>query len=322
MGLQKIVDVLKTKNNFLVTSHINLEGDALGAELAFAHLVRALGKRACIVNDDVVPYGYDFLTGAEEISKVKQLKNINFDCFAILDCSDLRRCGEVAHILVNRAIPIMNIDHHVSNENFGEVNWVNEHASSCSEMIYTLFKTLRIPFTKEVALALYVGIMTDTGSFRYSNTTHYTHEAAAELLTFGLKVPEIYKNIYGNIKFQDAMLLARILPTIKRQFSGRVAVFEIKQGLLKNKRIDFDLSEHILSFGRGIKGVEAVLLFKENALVKNEIRVNFRSQGKIDVNKIARFFGGGGHKTASGATIKGALSSVRRKVLAKIKESL
>lgn len=322
MSLKKVVGFLKRKNNFLITSHMNLEGDALGAELAFLWLVRSLGKQGVIVNDDLLPYGYDFLPGVEEIRRPKASQQERFDSFAILDCSDLKRCGEVAHLLVDRHIPILNIDHHISNENFGEVNWVEERASSCSEMIYKLYKAMRIPLNKEIATALYVGILTDTGSFRYSNTSSYSHQAAAELVSHGLNIPQIYKNIYGSIPYADALLFTKILPTLKRCCAGKIAWFQIKRSQLGKRKIVFDLSEHILTFARGIKDVEVVLLFKENLGTSNQVRVNFRSQGEVNVNKIARFFGGGGHKTASGATINGTLESVRRRVLAKVKESL
>jgi phosphoesterase RecJ-like protein len=118
------------------------------------------------------------------------------------------------------------------------------------------------------------------------------------------------------------LLLTEILPGMKREAQGKLIWFQIRQSMLKNRKLCFDLSEHVLSFGRAIKDAEVVVLFKENLGVKDEIRVNFRSQGKVDVNKIAAYFGGGGHRTASGATIRGPLDSVRKKVLAKIKENL
>jgi phosphoesterase RecJ-like protein len=179
-----------------------------------------------------------------------------------------------------------------------------------------------LPFDRDTALCLYAGILADTSSFRYSNTSPATHKAAAELLKYNLDVPFIYQSIYENIPFQDMRLLIRILPKIGRAAAGRIAWFQIKQKLLKNKKISFDLTDHVLSFGRAIKDVEVVALFKENLGVKNEIRINLRSQGKVDVNKIAAYFGGGGHKTASGATVCGKIEQVRRRVLAKIKESL
>ena len=322
MSLRKVVEYVKKHKNFLITSHTNPEGDALGSELAFYNMLKKLGKNATVINEDSLPYGYDFLPNKNKIIKFKNnLKNIEFDCFVVLDCSDLSRTGEV-YRLNSRQKPILNIDHHISNKKFGNINWVEPHASSCSEMIYKLYKALHLPLDRDAAIPLYTGILTDTGSFRYSNATSFTHRAVSELLKFNLDVPQIYKSIYENIPFEDMKLLARILPGIRHEAKGRIIWFQIKHNMLKDRNLSFDLSEHILSFGRAIKDVQAVVLFKENLGVKNEIRVNFRSQGKVDVNKIAQFFGGGGHKTASGATVKGNIDNVRRRVLAKIKENL
>ena len=322
MSLRKVVASLRKNKSFLITTHTNMEGDALGSELAFYGILKKLGKKATIVNEDALPYGYEFLPNTDKIIKYKDnLKEIKFDCFVALDCSDLNRTGEV-YRLNSQQKPILNIDHHISNQKFGDINWVESCASSCSEMIYKLYQALRLPIDKDTAILLYTGILTDTGSFRYSNVTSFTHKAISELLKFNLDIPKIYKSVYEDIPFEDMKLLAKILPAMKRDAGGRIIWFQIKHNMLRNKKLSFDLSEHILTFGRAIKGVEVVALFKENLGVKNEIRVNFRSQGKVDVNKIAQFFGGGGHKTASGATVRGKLDDVRRRVLAKIKENL
>jgi len=322
VSLKKVVECIKRNKYFLITAHTNLEGDALGAELAFYQILKKLGKFATIINEDELPYGYEFLPGASKIKKFKpNIKGIRFDCFVALDCSDLKRTGEVYRI--NTAgKPILNIDHHISNERFGNINWVEPNVSSCSEMIYKLYKKLRLPLDRNTAIFLYTGMLADTGSFRYSNTTSFTHKAVAELLKYNLDIPQIYKSIYENVPFSDMQLLSRILPEIKRQAGGRIIWFQVKKNMLKNRKLSFDLSEHILSFGRAIKDAQVVVLFKENLGVRDEVRMNFRSQGKVDVNKIAQFFGGGGHKTASGATIGGTLEQVRKKVLAKIRESL
>ncbi len=322
MSLKKVIECIKRNKSFLITTHTNLEGDALGSELAFSGLLKALGKRAIIVNEDNVPYGYDFLTGLKSIKKLKNnLKDMRFDYFVTLDCSDLKRCGQVSKINISNK-PILNIDHHISNARFGNINWVDSHSSSCTEMIYRLFKELRVSFNRDIALFLYVGMVTDTGSFRYSNTTSLTHKAVSELLRYNLDTPQIYKNIYENIPFQDMKLLIKLLSTLRIEAQGKIAWFQIRRDMLKSKRISFDVTEQILNFARAIKGVEVAVLFKENLRTRNEVRVNLRSQGKVDVNKIACFFYGGGHKTASGATVQGKIDKVRKKVLAKIKESL
>ncbi len=323
MALRRIIAQIKGHANFLITSHVNLEGDALGSELAFARLLKALGKTPIIVNEDKLPYGYDFLSGVSSIKKYKDnLEGIKFDCLVALDCSDLKRTGEV-YRLNKENKPILNIDHHISNVRFGTVNWVDPYASCTCEMIYELYKKMGVKPDKEAALALYAGIVVDTGSFRYSNTSAATHRVAAELLKYGLDVVEIYKNVYGNLPFKDMKLVAYVLNNIQRRHRGQIAWFEASAGLLKRYRpLYVDLTDYVMNFARAIKDVEVTVLFKENLGVKNEIRVNLRSQGKVDVNKIAQAFGGGGHKSASGCTVHGRIDAVKRKVLKKIEEAL
>jgi phosphoesterase RecJ-like protein len=322
MSLKKTIACIKRNKRFLITAHTNLEGDALGSELAFFKLIRKLGKQAVVVNEDGLPYGYGFMPQAGSIKKFnKKLWGLKFDCFVTLDCSDLNRCGDVAR-LAPLAKTTLNIDHHPSNTNFGDINWVDPKASSCAELIYRIYKRLRIPFDRETALLLYAGILTDTGSFRYTNTTWSTHEIAAELIRYGIDVSGIYQSVFENIPFSDVKLLFEILPRIRRDASGRIAWFLIENKIFKHRRVYFDLSERLLGFARSIKDVEVAVIFKENLKVKDEVRINLRSQGEVDVNRIASFFGGGGHRTASGATIKGKLETVSRKVLAKIKEAV
>ncbi len=323
MSLKKIIAQIRKNRNFLITAHVILEGDALGSQLAFYWLVKKLGKNAVIVDEDNMPYGYDFLPGIEKIIKYKDnLKNINFDCFVALDCSDLKRTGEVWRL--NKCDkPIINIDHHISNDHFGTYNWIVSHASSACELVYKLYKAMKVPLGQEAALCLYTGIVCDTGSFRYTNTSWQTHKIASELLKYDIKPAQVYKNVFGNYPLKDMRLISRILNNIRANAKGNLIWFEVKKEWLKQyKTIYADLSDQVLSFGRQVKGAEAVVLFKENLGLKSEVRVNFRSQGKVDVNEIAKFFGGGGHRTASGCTIPGRLDDIKKKVLRKIEEQL
>jgi bifunctional oligoribonuclease and PAP phosphatase NrnA len=322
MNIKTVIAFIREHKRFLISSHTNMEGDALGSELSFAFLLKKLGKTPVIVNEDDVPYGYDFLPGTGMITKYnRKVTNIRFDCFVTLDCSDLRRTGEVYRMNTEHK-PVLNIDHHVSNAYFGDVNWVDPQACCACELVWRLYKKLRVPIGRDEATVLYAGVLTDTGSFRYSNTTSMTHEIAADLVAQGVDVPAVHRNIYGNIPYGDLKLLAQILPTMQRSSDGKVVWFEIHKELLKKqKKIYFDLSESILNFARSLKGVEVVVLFKENLAAVGEVRVNFRSQGAVDVNAIAQKFGGGGHKTASGTTVRGSLPDIKRKVLASVKKA-
>ncbi len=322
MSLESVIRTVKEKDNFLITAHTSPEGDAIGAQIGFLRLVNKLGKKAVALNQDALPYGLDFLPDAARIQKLgPKSSRIDFDCMVVLDCSELSRAGKVA-ALRRSSSALINIDHHISNDNFGDQSWVEPSASSCSEMIFRLYKEMGVALDRQAALALYVGILTDTGSFRYSNTSGLTHQAVSELLQFDIDVPQVYRYCYEDIPFKDMKLLAGALGGIRREASGRIIWCELRRKFLKKDIRSFDLGENVLSFCRSVKGVEVAVLFRERFGSKGEIRVNLRSRGKVDVNKIASHFNGGGHRTASGATVKGALASVRRQVLAKIRSSL
>ena len=322
MSLDRAAAFVKKYDNFLITAHTNPEGDALGSELAFWHLLKKLRKNAFILNEDDIPGPYAFLPGLEAVRRYKKnMRGLKFDCFAVLDCSDLHRTGEVYRI-AGRGKRSLNIDHHISNRSFADVNWVDAKASSCSEMIYRLYRKLNVPFCRRSALCLYTGMVTDTGSFKYTNTTAATHRAVADLMQFGIDAAAVYRAVYESLPYRDVKFLSSLFPLIRRDKGGRVIWFTLARRLLKGQQLTIDLTEHILSFARAVKGVEVVALFKENPGAENEIRVNLRSQGCVDVNRIAQSVGGGGHRTASGATVKGTLAQVRRRVLKRIREEL
>ncbi len=322
MSLKKAVECIKRNNRFLITVHTSLEGDALGSELAFYNLLKKLGKQAVIINDDIIPAEYAFLPGVNRIKRFKgELKNLPFDCFVILDCSDLSRCGGVAHFSSAQKT-LLNIDHHISNSRFADVNWVEPGYSSACEMVYRLFKEMRLGLDKETAMLLYVGILTDTGSFHYSNTKSATHKVAAELLSHNLSAAKIYRQAYANIPFRQMKILGSILSTLRSDASGRVLWLQLKNNFKAEEMAGFDLSEYLLSLMRSVKGMEVAALFKEGFRKRGEVRVNLRSEGSVDVNKIARFFCGGGHKTARGCTVKGSAEEAARRVLRKIKEDM
>jgi phosphoesterase RecJ-like protein len=320
MGLKKVIEEIKKNNSFLITTHVNVEGDALGSELALMGLLAHLGKKTLLINSDDVPEEYKFLPGIKNIKRLNQLKDKAFDAFIVVDCSDLGRCEKVA-----RAVPsdtlIINIDHHISNNNFGQINWIKPYSSSTSEMIYELYKNMHVPLDRNKALCLYTGILTDTGSFHYSNTTPRSLNIAADLIGYDLEIHKIYNNIYQNIPFSDARILSEIITRMRSDMRGKVVWFSITKHFFRTRKISIDLAEHVLNFGRLIKEAEVIVLFREYSAAGGRIRVNLRSK-TLNVNKIAKIFGGGGHKNASGAIVEGTLKTVERRVIRKIKEWL
>ncbi len=285
---------------------MNLEGDALGSELATYLLLRKMNKQAIIYNHDSTPQAYSFLPHVKVI-KNELDSSYAFDVALVLDCSDSFRTGKVKDYL-SRAKIIVNIDHHISNTFFGDINWVDPKASSASEMIYRLCRELKV-MNRKIALCIYTGIFTDTGSFTYSNVSSRVHRITAELFRYKILPDKIYDSLHSFCQLNDIKFIGKILSSIKADPSGKIIWSLIRYWPKK----DYDLTEVIFSIMRFLRDAEVFLLFKK--LGKNKVRVNFRSRSKVDVNKVAKFFGGGGHKRASGTTMSGNLSSVEKKVI-------
>jgi phosphoesterase RecJ-like protein len=319
MSLKTIKTAIKKFDKFLISAHINPEGDSIGSQVAMASLIKNLGKTAVILNEGPVPHVLRFMKGTEEILK-EIPADFDFKAAILLDCPDLTRIGKVAaHITEDKAI--INIDHHVSNENFGSYNWVNAGCSSAGEMVFELFKAFKIKIDYDAAVAIYVAIMTDTGSFKYTNTAPKTHRIAAELIESGVKPYEMYSRIYETSSIQDTNLLGEALQTLKVTEDGKIAWLWVTKEILKKTKASLEGTEGIINFARSIDGAEIAVLFRETG-TENRVKVSFRSKGSTDVNKLAASFGGGGHATASGCTVFGTIEEVEKKVLDKAREMI
>ena len=314
--MKEIVSEINKHKKFIITAHINLEGDSLGSQLAMKELIKGLGKEALIVDSDAVPGQYKFLPNTSEISN-KIDKKIDFDAILVLDCPNLKRIGRVNDLITKDKV-IINIDHHISNEKFGTVNWVDPSASSAGEMVYKLFGAMNVPLTKEAALSLYIAILTDTGSFNYENTSGVTHKIAGELLGYGLDPASVSESIYDRRSVSDIKFLALVLSTIKINKEGDVAYLEITKDMLKKTGSNISTSEGFVNYARSIDKVKVAMIFKEDLSMPGKVSVSFRSKGGVDVNKIAANFGGGGHKNAAGCSLNMALNKAIRTIIPRI----
>ena len=322
--MKEAIEAIKKNKRFLITAHVNLEGDSLGSQLAMKELLIGMGKEAFILDSDPVPEHYRFLPKAGEVSN-KLDKVQDFDAAIVLDCPTLNRTGKVKEIIGKKARLVINIDHHISNEKFGQINWVDPNASSAGEMVYRLFKEMGAKLTKEVALSLYIAILTDTGSFNYDNTSSVTHEIAGELLGYGLDPALVSESVYERRSIEDIRLLALVLDTLKVNKNGTVAYIEVTKDMLEKTKADIAKSEGLINYARSIDKVKVAVLFKEDIKDKNKINISFRSKGNgdvMDVNRIASTFGGGGHTKASGCVITGSLEEAKKKVLARIEKEI
>jgi len=292
---KKVMEKIRNNKKFLVAAHINLEGDALGSVLGTYQLLKKLNKQVTVYNHDATPTIYKFLPSSEVIKN--ELRKQRFDIALILDCSDSSRAGKVKDYLGNVDY-LINIDHHISNTYFADLNWVDPKASSACEMIYRLCKKFGI-MNKEIATCLYTGIFTDTGGFTYTNASSEVHRIAYHLLQYNIVAQDIYTKIHSCCLMKDLRFIARVLSSVKVDPRSRLCWALIERW---PKRSDFDITEVIFSIMRLSKEADVFALFKR--ISKNEVRVNLRSRSKVDVNRVAKFFGGGGHKSASGTTMR------------------
>ena len=311
--------ILKCKS-FILSTHVNPDPDALCSELALAKYLQSIGKRVRILNEEEVPERFKFLPGSSMLEKLPKTKDLSYDAAIIVDCGDLERIGKVQNVL-NKLKPIINIDHHVTNDLFGSLNLVKPKASSAAEVLYDLFVQAKAKLTKDIAVLLYLGIMTDTGSFRYDNTTARVHEIVSRLLgDFQFSTSDLYKRLYEAIPVNDVALFTKAINKFDLLYGGKVVCVSLRKSLLKKFSAEVDLRDKIFSYLRMIKDVKAIVILTE---FKNDLtRANFRSQSEIDVAKIAAYFKGGGHKKASGCVVEGDLRVAKIKILKQLEKVL
>ena len=305
IALKKIVDKIKMSKSFLITAHMSLEGDALGSELATYILLKKLKKRVVIYNNDPTPETYKFLPFNRVIKN--SIKDEKFDVAMVVDCSDLSRTGKVKDI-VNKAGCIINIDHHISNTNFGDLNWVEPSSGSASQVLYHLCEKFKI-IDKDIAICLYTGISTDTGNFTYASTDSQTHKIVSVLMEYDLQPHKIYDALHSLYNPSDLNFIGKVISSLKFDPLKKICWAKITDWQNEN----YDITEVVFSMMRQLKDPEVFFIFKRSD--KNKTRINFRSRGRIDVNKIAKFFGGGGHKNASGTTIEEPIEKAEKKVI-------
>ena len=318
--IKKIASGLKHYKSFLITSHTGPDGDSIGSQIALALLLKRLKKKVAIINEDPVPELYQFLPHSNLISKIKnsKLKIKNFETVVVLDCSNLERTGNVGSLIPKLKI-IINIDHHLDNSRFGNLNWVDKKASSVAEQIFSLGKCLKIPLDKKLATLLYTGIITDTGSFQY-HLTPDTHKIIATLISKGAVPEEITKNVYQSLPFTSFKLFGLGLSTLRETPDHRVCWMKITKEMYRKTKASPENTEAFISYLQQIKNIKILFILKE--ATKNKTKVSFRSIGKIDVQKLAKKFGGGGHRNASGATLTEPIGRAEKTILKTIKETI
>ncbi|MER2138903.1 MAG: bifunctional oligoribonuclease/PAP phosphatase NrnA [Succiniclasticum sp.] len=304
-SLAETGELLKSAQKLVIVSHVSPDGDTLGSSLALMHALRTLGKDVIMNVDDDISTVYSFLPGIEEFRRFAPDESVDADLLVIIDASSADRAGNAMELVKARAV--LNIDHHKTNTRFADYLYLDSDAAATAEIVYSLLEVMGIDLTTDIATCIYEGIYTDTGSFKYSNTTSNTLKTAAELLGYGVNPSLISDNMELKSRSQVEML-RKVLETLTFLKDGKIAYIEIAPELYDHN-VDTDA---FISYPRYVEGVEIALLFKQ--VEDNLTRVSFRSK-EIDVAKIALSFGGGGHKKAAGCSIYAPMEEAKKTVL-------
>lgn len=315
ISAKNALDLINKYNNIFICSHIQPDGDSLGSVLALAMAIKKYNDKANVkvIKVDNIPKDFLFLPGVDMFKEYDEEDEV--DLFISLDSSDKERLGNGEYFL-SKAKAVINIDHHITNEKFGNINIVIPSASATCEIVYKFINMMNIDIDKDIASCLYTGINTDTGRFMYSNTTYEVHMIVAELMKTGIDTDYINRNIYQNKSIEKTKLFIEALNKLELYNNDKVAITMITQEMLDKTKATIEDSEGIVSFIRDIDTIEVACLLKE--ISENEIKVSLRSKEYVDVSKICIKFNGGGHKRAAGCTINKNLNVAKKMILDEI----
>ena len=299
----ELVQRIKQGQRFVVASHQRPDGDAIGSAMAMALALRAIGKEATVVIDGIPPV---FLQPFPDVASIRITPEVTdvFDAALIMECSELSRTGVKG---LDRS-PVLNIDHHPGNTGYGAVNWVDESAAACGEMVFTLIEALGLPITRDVATHIYLAILTDTGSFHFSHLSPRTYEIARRAVEAGADPQWIARTHYDSNSLARVRIFGAVMSGMVIVDEGRVALLSITRQTMTDLAGTSDDLEGLINFPLTVKDIEAVAFFKE--VGDHDWRVSLRSKGNVDTGAIARGHGGGGHRNAAGCAARGPLDDV------------
>jgi phosphoesterase RecJ-like protein len=306
----KFKEIIDRAQRFLVATHVDPDGDALGSAFALSFALTALGKDAAVYLKDKIPYRYEFLPKPANI--VHELSKAGYDALIVVDCGDLSRVGGV-HASLKEMGYLVNIDHHETNEAFGRLNIVDERASSTAEILYLILKTLCVQIDFNIAVNLYTAVLTDTGSFRYDSTTQRAFAICEEMTRFGVRPSYVAGEVYESHPKERFQLLCLVLGTLETFKGDKIATAHVSQAMFEKTRTNREYTEGFVEYLKEIRGVEVACLARE--ISDGQYKVSMRSKDGVDVASVARSFGGGGHERAAGCTIQGDIDVVKNKLI-------
>lgn len=322
-AIARLAAELHRGDRVALSTHINADGDGCGSEAALARLLAQMGIRAHVVNPTPWPAMYQYLLGDDVVDRSRNgtAALAGIQRLVVLDISDVRRLGALADSVRAMPVPPLVIDHHLPGEEpAGTLHLADVDACATGELVFDFAVTLGLEITPAIAAALYTAILTDTGGFRYSNTSPRCHAIAARLLATGVDPEEMYRRIYASVPKGRMGLLRDALDTLQVDEAHGLAWVTIAAGALEHYGVTSDDLDGIAEYPRSIEGMRLAILFRD--LGHGKVKISFRSVRGVDANALARRFGGGGHARAAGALVPGTLDEVREKVLTEARVTL
>jgi phosphoesterase RecJ-like protein len=316
-AVPRICQALLLRRTFLVTSHARPDGDSIGSQLAMAFALEALGKRVRIVNADAAPEHYQGFPGMDRIEIAPSVDASSADAVIVMECSDPSRTGLTG--LESHPF-VINIDHHAGNKMYGAINWHDESAAACGEMVFDLIRALGVPLTFEIATHVYLAILTDTGSFHHSNITPRTFDICRRAVEAGVNPAAMARRVFDSNSFGKLKLIGALLDRMELLDNGHLAVLYIDDAMLKACGCTHNDTEGIINLPLTAREIQAVAFFK--VATNGDVRVSMRSKYDVDVRRIANMFGGGGHKNAAGFTVTEPLQDVRPRIVALLADEI
>lgn len=311
----RIADEIRKRRRFVISSHVRPDGDAIGSQLAMSYALEHLGKSVRVVNKDQPPSPMLVFPGVPEIEIADAVEDPG-DAVIIMECGDFVRTGVAG---LDRGF-VINIDHHPGNTMYGALNWFDLSAAACGEMVFDLIEELGVPITKEIATHVYIAILTDTGSFHYSNITPRTFEISRRCVEAGVEPQSVARSIFDSNNLGRLKLFGAVLSRMELDESGRLAIVYVDRELARACGGTYEDTEGLINLPLTVKEIQAVVFFKENA--PDDWRISMRSKDDVDINAVAKQFGGGGHKNASGCSAQGRFEDLKALFRQKITEQI
>lgn len=311
MIMTKVINALLQSKKIGISFHASPDGDSIGSALALMLGLKKLNKEVYILSQDKAPELFAYLPCLEVVNTEANYVKEGTDCIVVLDCGSFERISAKIDNMSNE-YTVVNIDHHLSNELYGHINFVDTEAASVGEIVYKLLKSLNVVLDNEIATCIYTSIVSDTGGFKYSNTTTLTHNIASELLSLGVDFTKIHRVLFQDKKFNRLKLIGKVLDSMYLCINDRLCIMRLTREMLNHLSIEASDTSDLISYGIDIDSVEVAALIKET---ENGVKVSLRSKSFVDVRKVAEEFGGGGHIRAAGLSLNTTVAQAEKIVL-------